>query len=467
MYHRVLAILFFILSSTVVFAGELDGRQLQAIWGLPFLCVLLSVAIGPLINQHFWEKHYGKILLFWTLIFIIPFFYFYGMDVASYEVVHALLVEYLPFILLLLALYTVSGGILVWGTLHGTPKNNLIILAIGTFLASIMGTTGAAMLLIRPLIRANEGRKYRVHSIVFLIFLVANIGGGLTPIGDPPLFLGFLQGVDFFWTLKHMGLPVLLNSVILLAVFFILDSILYKKEDPSIKQFPEEKEKIRLYGKWNLILLVLIVGAVILSGVWKPEGFINIHGTHIGYQDVARDVILIVVTLISLLITSSQVRSGNEFNWEPMKEVGKLFLAIFITIIPVLTILKVGLEGAFAPLVSFVTDANGQPINTLYFWVTGALSSFLDNAPTYLVFFNLASGDASYLMHQIPNTLLAISMGSVFMGAVTYIGNAPNFMVKSISEQRKVKMPSFFGYMLWSIGILVPVFILDTIIFLL
>ncbi|QRN41304.1 MAG: sodium:proton antiporter [Neisseriaceae bacterium] len=466
MYHRIWAILFFILSSSIVFAGELDGRQLQAIWGLPFLCVLLSVAIGPLIHQHFWEKHYGKILLFWTLIFIIPFFYFYGMDVASYSIIHALLEEYLPFILLLLALYTVSGGILVWGTLHGTPRNNLIILAMGTFLSSVMGTTGAAMLLVRPLIRANENRKYRVHPIIFLIFLVANIGGGLTPIGDPPLFLGFLQGVDFFWTLKHMGLPVLLNTVILLLLFFILDTILYKKEDPIIKQFPEDKEKIRLYGKWNLLLLALIVGAVILSGIWKPEDFIVIYGIHIGYQDVVRDVILIVITIISLLITSSQVRSGNEFNWEPMKEVSKLFLAIFITIIPVLTILKVGVDGDFAPLVSLVTDNNGQPINKLYFWVTSALSSFLDNAPTYLVFFNIASGNANYLMHEIPNTLLAISMGAVFMGAATYIGNAPNFMVKSISEQRRVKMPSFFGYMLWSIGILVPVFILDMVVFL-
>lgn len=459
------------LCASCIFAQEsFEGAHMSILWTLPFVMVLLTVAVVPLLNKHFWEENDSKILSLWVLLFLLPFSYVFGINTAGREVLRCLIEEYIPFILLLLALYTVSGGILVWGPLRGTPKNNVVLLAIGTCLASLMGTTGAAMLTVRPLIRANATRTYRVHSLLFFIFLVANIGGGLTPIGDPPLFLGFLQGVSFLWTLEHMAAPVALNTLLLLTMFFCLDQFLYKKEI-LIKEhiFPPltagKKSGFRLYGKINLVLLVLIVTAVIVSGIWHPGSF-TILGIKVAYESLLRDIALIIIIFISLIFTDKQVRNGNEFDWEPMWEVGQLFLAIFIVIIPVLSILKAGEGGAFSPLIKLVNNVHGQPINPLYFWISGGLSSFLDNAPTYFVFFNLACGDAHYLMQQAPQTLLSISMGSVFMGAITYIGNAPNLMVRSIAIQRGVKMPGFFKYISYSLLVLAPVFFIDMLIFL-
>ncbi len=325
------------------------------------------------------------------------------------------------------------------------------------------------MLMIRPLLKANHKRHYRVHIVIFFIFLVANIGGGLTPLGDPPLFLGFLKGVDFMWTVKHMLIPVLISSVVLLAVFYIIDSRHFNREQSEhLAPAPSDKEdKVKIYGKWNFLLLAGVVGAVLLSGLWKPNhpGF-EILGSHYALQNLMRDGILLALTAVSWIITPKQVRAGNEFNFEPIAEVGKLFLGIFITISPVLAILKAGETGALASVVSLVHDAAGNPINVMYFWMSGILSAFLDNAPTYLVFFNMAGGDAQALMTgHLFHSLLAVSMGSVFMGALTYIGNAPNFMVKAIAEQRGVPMPSFFGYMAWSVIVLVPLFALHTMIF--
>jgi hypothetical protein len=447
-----------------LYAQGVDGRSLSPLWGIPFALILLSVAIMPLISHRLWGKYSGWIVLTLAAFFVIPFAYVFGLEAAAGAVIEAL-IEYVSFILLLLALYTVSGGILVWGNLRGTPRHNVTLLLIGTLLASLMGTTGAAMLMVRPLIRANEKRRYRVHQLIFLIFLVANIGGGLTPIGDPPLFLGFLHGVDFFWTLRHAILPVGLNVILLLLIFYVLDRHLYRKEGGANIFVSNEKQKIRIYGKFNFILLAVIVVAVVLSGVWNPGQYVAIYGKQIDYQDIVRDGILMLVTLISYGYTPKQVRNGNEFDWGPIREVAELFLAIFITIVPVLLILKAGFEGAFSPIVSVVTDSKGAPLDVLYFWITGLLSSFLDNAPTYLVFFNLASGDAAYLMQELPRTLLAISTGAVFMGAFTYIGNAPNLMVKFIAEQRLIVMPNFVHYMLWSVGILMPIFLIDTLIF--
>ena len=447
-----------------LYAQGVDGRSLSPLWGIPFALILLSVAIMPLISHRLWGKYSGWIVLTLAAFFVIPFAYVFGLEAAAGAVIEAL-IEYVSFILLLLALYTVSGGILVWGNLRGTPRHNVTLLLIGTLLASLMGTTGAAMLMVRPLIRANEKRRYRVHQLIFLIFLVANIGGGLTPIGDPPLFLVFLHGVDFFWTLRHAILPVGLNVILLLLIFYVLDRHLYRKEGGANIFVSNEKQKIRIYGKFNFILLAVIVVAVVLSGVWNPGQYVAIYGKQIDYQDIVRDGILMLVTLISYGYTPKQVRNGNEFDWGPIREVAELFLAIFITIVPVLLILKAGFEGAFSPIVSVVTDSKGAPLDVLYFWITGLLSSFLDNAPTYLVFFNLASGDAAYLMQELPRTLLAISTGAVFMGAFTYIGNAPNLMVKFIAEQRLIVMPNFVHYMLWSVGILMPIFLIDTLIF--
>jgi len=438
-------------------AASLQAPALSLLWCMPFVGILLSIALLPLLTPRLWHGHFGKIILLWTLAFLLPFSLQFGLQPSAELLTHALLAEYLPFIILLLALYSISGGILVWGNLHGSARLNTGLLALGTLLASIMGTTGAAMLLIRPLLRANDNRKHRVHVVVFFIFLVANIGGGLTPLGDPPLFLGFLQGVDFFWTLKHMALPVLLLSLALLALFYLLDSYFYRQNDEILPKDPTPDSPLKLYGKRNFWLLAGVVGAVLLSGLWQPGLGFEVLGTQVELQNLLRDLLLLALAALSLWLTPKQVRAGNEFNWSPMLEVGKLFLGIFIAIAPAIAILRAGEHGALAALVALVSQ-NGEPHNALYFWLTGLLSAFLDNAPTYLVFFNLAGGQAAPLMQQLPATLLAISCGAVFMGAMSYIGNAPNFMVKAIAEQRGVKMPSFFGYMAWSCAILLPLF---------
>lgn len=438
--------------------ADLDGASLSLAWTLPFAGILLSIALFPLFAPGVWHHHFGKIVALWTLAFLGPFVATYGAHASAALVAHALIAEYIPFIVLLFALYTISGGILVWGHLHGSPRLNTGLLAIGTLLASLMGTTGAAMLLIRPLLRANEGRRYKVHVVVFFIFLVANVGGGLTPLGDPPLFLGFLKGVDFLWTVEHMALPVLIASLTLLVAFYLLDRHLYRREDPARAADVSHDTPLRLYGKANGLLLLGVIGAVLMSGLWKPGIGFHVLGTDVQLQNLLRDGLLLALAGASLVLTPRQVRAGNEFNWAPILEVGKLFAGIFVTIAPAIAILRAGQQGHLAGLVTLVSDADGAPLDLMYFWMSGLLSSVLDNAPTYLVFFNLAAGDATTLMHQLPGTLLAISMGSVFMGALTYIGNAPNFMIKAIAEQRGVAMPSFFGYLLWSCAILLPLF---------
>ncbi|GLS02956.1 hypothetical protein GCM10007860_00990 [Chitiniphilus shinanonensis] len=445
-------------------AAGLDGSQLSLAWALPFAGILLSIALFPLFAPHFWHRHFGKVAAFWALAFLVPCAGLLGPATAGGVVAHALIEEFIPFVLLLFALYTVSGGILVWGNLHGSPALNTGILALGSVLASIMGTTGAAMLLIRPLLKANDNRKHNVHVVVFFIFLVANIGGGLTPIGDPPLFLGFLKGVGFFWTLEHMALPVLLSVAVLLTVFFFIDRHYFNKEG-VLPRDPTPDMPLKLYGKRNLLLIAAVVGAVVMSGVWQPGVSVQIAGATLSLQNLVRDVLLIAIAGLSLWLTPKQVRAGNDFNWFPILEVAKLFSAIFVVMAPAIAILRAGEAGHLAPLVRMVFNADGAPLDTMFFWMTGTLSAFLDNAPTYLVFFNLAHGDAQHLMTEMASTLLAISAGSVFMGALSYIGNAPNFMVKAVAEDRGVKMPSFFGYMAWSCAILLPLFLLITVIF--
>lgn len=445
-------------------APHLDGALLGGLWAVPFACMLLSIAILPLVAPHFWHHHFGKVSAFWGLAFLVPFALKFGASLALYEVLHTLLLEYIPFIILLFALFTVAGGVRLTGSLVGTPMVNTLLLAIGTVLASWMGTTGAAMLLIRPLLRANAHRKFKVHSVVFFIFLVANIGGSLTPLGDPPLFLGFLKGVSFFWTTIHMLPPMLLVSVLLLAVFFALDTVLFGKEGRPVPPQQDGGEKLGLEGSVNLLLLGGVVAAVLMSGFWKPGVEFNVYHVPVELQNIVRDIILLVIAGLSLKLTDPESRIKNDFSWGPIAEVAKLFAGIFVSMIPAIAILKAGESGALRSVIQMVTH-DGQPVNVMYFWLTGLLSSFLDNAPTYLVFFNTAGGDAMHLMHDMTQTLLAISAGAVFMGANTYIGNAPNFMVRSIAEEQGVKMPSFFGYMVWSCGILVPTFILVTLVF--
>lgn len=447
-------------------AAELDGGQLSVWWGVPFAGILLSIALLPLLAPFFWHHHFGKIAAAWALAFLLPFAVVFGPGLAGHSLVHALLAEYIPFILLLTALFTVSGGIYIKGNLHGSPGLNTAILAIGAVLASFMGTTGASMLLIRPLIRANDNRRHKVHVIVFFIFIVSNAGGSLTPLGDPPLFLGFLKGVDFFWTLQHIWPDTLFLVGSLLALFYVLDSWYYRRRE-EIKPVDPTPDTRRLGfdGGVNFALLAVVVALVLMSGIWEPGVTFHVFGTEVGLPGLARDAGLIAVTLISLQLTPGEVHENNQFAWGPMQEVAKLFAGIFLTIIPVIAMLKAGVNGPFGGVVAAVTNADGTPNPAMYFWATGALSSFLDNAPTYLVFFNTAGGDPALLMTSMATTLAAISAGAVFMGANTYIGNAPNLMVKAIAEDRGVKMPSFFGYMLWSVGILVPLFVLMTFLF--
>jgi len=298
--------------------------------------------------------------------------------------------------------------------------------------------------------------------VVFFILIVSNAGGALTPLGDPPLFLGFLKGVEFFWTLKHLLPETLFLVGTLLTLFYLLDTWYYRRRGVLPADPTPDDPRLGVDGVVNLLPLLAIVALVLMSGTWKPGIEFSVMGTVVGLEQVVRDVALVGVTLASLAITPKAVRAANQFSWLPMKEVAKLFAGIFLTMIPVLAMLKAGESGAFAAVARAVTGPDGQPVPWAYFWLSGLLSSFLDNAPTYLVFFNLAGGDPQALMTTLAPTLAAISAGSVFMGANTYIGNAPNFMVKAIAEERGVRMPSFFGYMAWSCSILLPLFLLMT-----
>ena len=447
--------------------GNADLGSTLPIWSvIPFVGILLSIALLPLFAPHFWHENFPKLAGMWAALFAVPFLYIYGSTALS-EILHIYLIDYIPFIILLWGLFVASGGILVSGTLQGSPKVNTVILIIGTILASMIGTTGASMLLIRPLLRANSWRKNRVHIVIFFIFLVSNVGGSLTPLGDPPLFLGFLHSVPFFWTLNifpHMAFV----SVLLLIIFYLFDTHFYNKEKKP-DEVQSAPEPLRVQGLLNFIFLGGIVIAVLQSGLWHGASF-NLGGVHLEVQNILRDVTIVIMGLLSLKFTSDKIREENEFSWFPIKEVAYLFAGIFMTIIPALLILKAGEKGSFGWLISAVkTPAD-------FFWVTGILSSLLDNAPTYLTFFNTALGNffpglpereaVAKLIAEKEIFLTAISTGAVFMGANTYIGNAPNFMVRSIAEESGIPMPSFFGYMFkYSIVILMPIFILVNLIF--
>ena len=447
--------------------GHPELGPLLPLWScIPFACMLLSIAFFPLVAPEFWHHHFGKISAFWATLMALPFLFVYRGS-ALYEILHIILADYVPFIILLWSLYTVSGGILLRGTLRGTPIVNTGMLIIGTILASWMGTTGAAMLLIRPFLRANSYRKSRTFMVVFFIFLVANIGGSLTPLGDPPLFLGFLHGVSFFWTFNILPHMVLV-AVLLLTIYFILDTYFYRKERARP---PDDgaKEPLKLEGTYNFLFLAGIVGSVLMSGI-VDWGEINTLGVHRAVQDWVRDGLLITMGILSLVATPIQLREDNDFTWFPIIEVAYLFVGIFITMIPCLLILQAGSHGALGFLVKLVVE----PFH--YFWVTGTLSAFLDNAPTYLTFFNTALGSfyaglteaqaVPLLMTENAIYLKAISAGAVFFGACSYIGNAPNFMVRSIAEEAGTPMPSFFGYILkYTLVFLIPCFVVVTFVF--
>nr|WP_145546875.1 sodium:proton antiporter [Variovorax boronicumulans] len=462
---RTLACVLGLVAPLVGHAAELDGRALSAWWGLPFAGVLLSIALFPLLAMRIWHHHYGKITAAWALAFFVPFVGVFGPGLAGASLVHALLAEYIPFIVLLTALFTVAGGIYIRGNLHGSPALNTGILAIGAVLASFMGTTGASMLLIRPLVRANDNRRHKAHVVVFFIFIVSNIGGSLTPLGDPPLFLGFLKGIEFFWTLRNIVPETAFMLACLLVLFYGLDSWYFRREGVLPADPTPDTPQLGFDGGINFVLLLAVVILVLMSGLWQSGVVFDVAGTPVPLPSLVRDIGLVGVTLLSLKLTAAKVHADNQFSWGPMVEVAKLFAGIFLTIIPVIAMLRAGTDGPFGAVVRAVTGPDGQPLPAMYFWATGLLSSFLDNAPTYLVFFNTAGGDAQQLMTTLAPTLAAISAGAVFMGANSYIGNAPNLMVKAIAEERGVAMPSFFGYMAWSCAVLVPLFAVLTFLF--
>ena len=445
-------------------ASEMQGSDLSIVWAIPFAGILLSIALVPLIFPDFWHNHFGKVSLAWAAVTIIPLSLAFGLHNGIVALNEALVGDFIPFILFVGTLFVVAGGIHISGNFTGRPVGNLAFLITGAALANIMGTTGAAMLMIRPLLKATEHRKYRMHTFIFFIFMVANIGGSLTPLGDPPLFMGFLRGVDFFWTAEHTLLPMVTTVGILSVLYLIIDTVFWKKEHPNgapaLDTVHGEKASIQIRGGVNFMLLAIVILAVLMSGVWKSGIEVSFLGVTLTGQSIARDTIFLLCGIASIVLTPKEVRKMNQFSWEPIFEVAKLFAGIFVCMGPVLAMLKAGAAGPFAPLVAMVTNADGTMNNSVFFWITGALSSFLDNTPTYLAFFNLAGGDPTVLMGADAVTLLAISLGSVFMGANTYIGNAPNFMVLSIAQSRGVKMPSFFGYMAWSVGILIPTFLL-------
>ena len=452
-------------------AGETGTAVPSLLYCIPFAGILLCIALFPLVMPTWWEDHQAPVVLAWSLAFIVPFVMGFGAHHTAEVVLECIINDYLTFIVLLFGLFCVAGNITLEGDLAGSPRINVGLLLFGTLLSSWVGTTGASMLMVRPIIKMNSWRRRKRHIMIFFIFLISNIGGCLTPIGDPPLLMGFMRGVPFFWSLRL--LPILaFNVAVLLFVFYHLDMRAYRKDiaDGRKPDISKPGTEIRIAGLHNLIFLAAIVVAVLLSGTLPSLPlFRNADGTVRGipilgevtltWPAVIEIAIILASAWLSFRTTSAKVRTENHFTWGAIKEVAILFIGIFITMQPALMILK----------------ANGASLglNSPYqmFWATGALSSFLDNTPTYLVFLTTAGslgfteGIATALGTVPAKMLVAISCGAVFMGANTYIGNAPNFMVKSISDENGVRMPSFFGYILWSLGFLIPVFILDTLIF--
>ncbi len=440
---------------------------------IPFAVLLLFVALGPLVRPEWWEKNQPLVVAVLSLAFIIPFAITHGAHEAAETVLECMIGDYITFIVLLFGLFCVSGNITLEGDLAGSPRVNVILLFFGALLSSCIGTTGASMLLIRPIIKMNSWRKKKTHIMLFFIFMISNMGGSLTPIGDPPLLMGFMRGVPFAWSLRLF--PILLtNLIVLLFVFSIIDKHFYYRD--IAKGFMPDISKagttVRIKGAHNIIFLIMIVIAVVLSGLLPSMAAFQtndgaVAGLHIlgevtfTYPAMIEIAIILAATVLSFKTTSADIRKANHFNFAAIKEVAVLFVGIFITMQPALAILK-----SMGP--SLGITAPWQ-----MFWTTGALSSFLDNTPTYLVFLTTAGtlGATEGILTSVgmvtTQMLTAISCGAVFMGAGTYIGNAPNFMVKSISDENGIRMPAFFSYVGWAVLILGPVFLLDTVLFML
>jgi Na+/H+ antiporter NhaD/arsenite permease-like protein len=455
--------------------GPPAGYEIPPLWScIPFVAILLSIALLPLIpaTSHWWENNQNRLAVSLVLAALTLLFYAFvhpmtynhvtmhtytGFKSVVHVLQHAVLIEYIPFIVLLFSLYVISGGISLRGDLAAHPGTNTAFLAVGGALASFIGTTGASMLLIRPLLQTNSQRKHTVHTVIFFIFIVSNCGGLLLPIGDPPLFLGYLRGVKFLWT---MGLFFEWLVVVgaLLGIYYVWDWRKYKREDPASVTLDETRRtKLRLQGSLNFVWLLGIVLCVALVDPSKELPLL-------GFKPFPfmREVLMLMLVVVSKLTTDKEIYRLNQFNYHAILEVAALFIGIFICMQAPIEILNQ--KGSELGL--------SKPWH--FFWATGGLSAFLDNAPTYVVFFETAktlppgADPVTVAGGAIGNSLLvAISLGAVFMGALTYIGNGPNFMVKSIAEQMGVRMPSFFGYMAYSFAILVPLFVVVMLIFVL
>lgn len=423
--------------------------------GIPFLGVLLSIALFPLLAPNLWHRFENVFLSGWTLLSLGMLWQSLGGEFLKSTLLGVAMHEYLPFIILLATLYIIGSGFHVRLKAKPTPMANSGFLFIGSLLASVIGTTGAAMLLLRPFIHMNQKRLYKSHSVIFFIFIVANIGGCLTPLGDPPLFLGYLNGVNFFWPIKNLLWPFFITICALLIIYYIID-FWFERKEPIHVSHDHPMEKFVLQGKTNILLLVGVLIILIGSNFIDFLPVYSVLGQQIAVSHVFRDLLLLCLAFVSYRTTPHSIHHHQHFSWAPILEVARVFAAIFITMIPLSLMLKDGESGPFSSLLKFV---NTQHQSFIYFWLTGIFSAFLDNAPTYLIFFKMAGGNAGELMIAQAKTLMAISLGAVFMGAMTYIGNAPNFMVRSIAKQSGIHMPSFLGYIGWSFCILLPVFI--------
>ncbi len=428
-------------------------------WGFPFLGLLASMAVFPIVAPRFWHRRMGSVAFAWSAVLLAQEAVVVGVGPAAAAAWHAILIDYLPFVTLLLALYTAGGGVLLRGGPAGTPHGNTAMLALGMVMGAVMGTTGAAMVLIHPLLHANAHRRRKVHLVLFLIVLVANASGAITPLGNPPLYIGLLHGVPFFWPARHLIAPLLVVTLSLLAVFYLIDRRLAAAEPP-----PPEPQRFRVRGWWNIGLILLVILVVLAQGAVQP-GRLVLLGQAVGAGQLVGILVLVAVTLVSVRITPRAIRQANDFTWHPMAEVAMLFAAIFVTIAPVVDMLRAGLDGPLATLLQLTRGGDGRPLPLAYFWLTGILSAFLDNAPTYLVFFELAGIRPASLGGPESAILTAISAGAVFFGGLTYIGNAPNMMLRAIASHRGVRMPGFFGFMLLSAGLLLPVLALVSLLF--
>ena len=424
---------------------------------IPFVLMLGAIAVLPLVANDFWEKNRNKLLISAVLAIPTTIYLFYiGLD---HEFFHIVLFDYIPFIILLGSLFVITGGIFIEGDIPAKPSTNSLILAIGAVLASLMGTTGAAMLLIRPIIQTNKERKFKVHTILFFIAVVANCGGLLTPLGDPPLFMMYLRGADFFWFSGLLKEWFFVNALIIIVYFFV-DKYYYNKETPEDIAFDNEnRQPIRIYGKRNFIFLL----GVVFSVAFINQNYFEFIAKN-PYYSFLRDGSMLFMAILSLIFTKQQVRVKNHFNWEPIEEVAYLFIGIFITMVPALEYLKI--------------HANELGITSpaQFYYATGILSSFLDNTPTAVTFYYLEVGLVNmnpellipgHIVAGIPEAIMeAISTSAVFFGAMTYIGNGPNFMVKAIAESQQIKMPDFFSYMFkFSVIVLFPIYIIAQLIF--